>query len=48
MLLVIYGETLDQAVEMYPFRNVVGRLADGTLRGAEGRFVLSVGKLGEA
>lgn len=40
LLLVIYDEALDQAVEMYPFRNVVGHLADGTLRGAEGRFVL--------
>lgn len=44
LLLVIYDEALDQAVEMYPFRNIVGHLADGTLRGAEGRFVLRWGE----
>ena len=41
LLLVIYDEAADQAVALHPFRNVVGHLADGTLRGAEGRFVLS-------
>ena len=40
LLLVIYDEALDQAVAMHPFRNVIGHLAEGTLRGAEGRFVL--------
>lgn len=45
LLLVIYDETLDQAVALHPFRNVVGHLADGTLRGAEGRFVLRWGRI---
>ena len=40
LLLVIYDEASDRAMAMHPFRNVIGHLADGSLRGTEGRFVL--------
>ena len=40
LLLVIYDEALDQAAAIHPFQNVIGHLADGSLRGAEGRYIL--------
>ena len=40
LLLVIYDEASDRAADIYPFQNVIGHLADGSLRGAEGRYVL--------
>lgn len=40
LLLVIYDEASGQAAAMHSFRNVIGPLADRTLRGAEGRYIL--------
>ena len=40
LLLVIYDETSDQALAMHPYQNVIRHLADGSLRGVEGRYVL--------
>lgn len=44
LLLVIYDEALERAATLHPFRNVIGRLADGTLRGAEGRYLMRCGE----
>jgi len=40
LLLVIYDEERDEAVELRPFRNIPGQIGAGTLRSASGRFVL--------
>lgn len=40
LLRVIYDEASDCAIALRSFRNVIEHLADGTLRGAEGRYVL--------
>ena len=45
LLLVIYDEAAEQVLSWHPFSNVAGHLAIGTLRSAEGRFVLRVGEI---
>lgn len=40
LLLVIYDETSNQALAMHPYQNVIRHLADGSLRGVEGRYIL--------
>lgn len=42
LLLVIYDENRDQAVELRPFRDVLGYIAAGVLHSASGRFDLEV------
>lgn len=45
LLLVIYDEAADRAVALHPFCNIASHLAAGTLRSAEGRFLLRVGEI---
>ena len=42
LLLVIYDEASGRAAAMHPLQNVIRHLADGSLRGAEGRYVLQL------